>query len=154
MYIWNAKGLVQALREESLSSKSQRYHKIIGISLFAIVLLAYPLLLLTETFNILDSIDMISFLFINLVGICIAYKINQRGEREEFVFRYFSLYLPLTLRFFVLLAVITVLGYLVLPHIDPSISLNETNWFDLVISVGTEIYFNVLMIKFIKMINK
>ncbi|MFB7138487.1 hypothetical protein ACFCYN_02370 [Gottfriedia sp. NPDC056225] len=154
MFIWNVKGLVQALKEESLSSKSQRYHKIIGISLFAIVLLAYPLLFLTETFNILDIIDMISFLVINLVGIYLAYKINQRGDGKEFVFRYFSLYLPLTIRFFVLVTVIMIVGYLILPYIDPSISLNETNWFDLVTSVGTEIYFNVLMIKYIKMLNK
>ncbi|PEJ52353.1 MULTISPECIES: hypothetical protein [unclassified Bacillus (in: firmicutes)] len=152
MYIWNIKGLVQALKEESMSSKAQRYQKIIGISLFAIF--SFPLLLLTETFNILDIIDLISYLVINLIGIYIAYKINHQGDEKEFVFRYFSLYLPLTLRFFVLIAVIMTVGYLVLPYIDPSISLDETDWFDLVTSVGTEIYFNVLMIKYIKMINK
>lgn len=92
---------------------------------------------------------MISFLVINLVGIYLAYKINQRGDGMGFVFRYFSLYLPLTLRFFVLVTVIMIVGYLILPYIDPTISLNETNWFDLVTSVGTVIYFNVLMIKYI-----
>lgn len=154
MYIWNVKGLVQALKEDKLSSKSQRHQKIIGISLFAIVLLAYPVILLTETYNILDIIDMISYLVINIVGIYIAFKINLRGEGKEFVFRYFSLYLPLTLRFFVLLTIIIFVGYLVLPFIDPSLSMNETNWFDLVSSIVTEIYFNILMVKYIKMINK
>ncbi|WP_088043264.1 hypothetical protein [Bacillus sp. EAC] len=154
MYIWNIKGLVQAIKEGSLSSKSQKHHKAVGISLFTLALLASPILMLTESFNYLDIIDMISYLVINIVGIYISYIINNRGDGKEFGFRYFSLYLPTTLRFFVLFLIITVVGYLVLPFFDPAISLDETNWFDLVSSVVTEIYFNILMVKYIKNINE
>ncbi|MDR4928925.1 hypothetical protein [Peribacillus simplex] len=150
MYIWNLKGLVQALKEGSLSSKSQRLHKAIGISLFAFALLAYPLSFMTEPSNTLDIVDMFSYLVINLVGIYKAYTINQRGEGKEFWFRYFSLYVPLTIRFIVLVSVIMIVGYTVLPFI----SLDETNWFDVIITVGTEIYFNILMVKSIKIINE
>ncbi|MEH7403861.1 hypothetical protein V7148_23280 [Gottfriedia acidiceleris] len=154
MYIWNIKGLVQALKKGSLSSKSQKQYKAIGISLFALALLADPILMMTESFNRLDIIDMISYLVINLVGIYIAYILNKRGDGKEFGFRYFSLYLPITLRFFVLFLIITIVGYLVLPIFYPSILLDETNWFDLFTSVGTEVYFNILMVKYIKKVNE
>ncbi|MFJ7994292.1 hypothetical protein ACIQY5_19215 [Peribacillus frigoritolerans] len=154
MYIWNLKGLVQALKEGSLSSKSQRLHKAIGISLFALALLAYPLSFVIEPSNTLDIVDVFSFLVINLVGIYMAYTLNQRGDGKKFWFRYFSLYVPLAIRFIVLVSVIMIVGYAVLSFIDPSISLDETNWFDVIITVGTEIYFNILMVKSIKIINE
>jgi len=153
MYIWDLKGLVQALKEGSLSSKSQRLQIAIGMFLFALALLAYPVFFVTEPFNTLDIVEMFSFLVINLVGIYMAYTINQRGDRKEFWFRYFSLNVPLAIRFIIFLSVIMIIGYTVLSFIDPSISLDETNWFDVIISVGTEIYFYILMVKYIKIIN-
>ncbi|MFF2856555.1 hypothetical protein [Peribacillus sp. NPDC058002] len=154
MYIWNIKGLVQALKEGNLSNKSKRFYKVIGIFLFALALLAYPVFFVTEQFNTLDIVDMFSYLVINLVGIYMAYTINQRGDGKEFWFRYFSLYVPLAIRFIVLLSVIMIVGYTVLSLIDPSISLDETNWFDLITSIGTEIYINILMFRYIKIINR
>jgi hypothetical protein len=153
MYIWNLKGLVLALKEGNLSNKSQKIHKAIGISLFCLALLAYPVLLVTEPFNTLDIIDMIGYLVINFVGIYMAYTINQREDGKEFWIRYFSLFVPLTLRFIVLVLVITIVGYTVLTFINPTLSLDETNWFDLTTSIVTEIFFNVLMIKYIKIVN-
>ena len=154
MYIWNLKGLVQALKEGSLSNKSKRLYKVIGIFLLALGLLTYPVLLVTQPFNILDIIDMIIYLVINLVGIYMAYRINQRGDGKRFWFRYISLYVPLTLRFIVLVLVVTIVGYTIISFIDSSLSLDETNWLDLIISIGVEIYFNILMVKYIKIINR
>ncbi|MFJ7977933.1 hypothetical protein ACIQZI_19985 [Peribacillus sp. NPDC096379] len=154
MYIWNLKGLVQALKEGSLSNKSKRLYKVIGIFLLALELLTYPVLLVTQPFNILDIIVMIIYLVINLVGIYMAYTINQRGDGKGFLFRYISLYVPLTLRFFVFVLVVSIVEYTIILFIDPSLSLDETNWFDLIISIGTDIYFNILMVKYIKIINR
>lgn len=152
MYIWNIKGLVQTLKEESQTQKQQKQYKILGIIVLSISLMSYPIYLLTETINKLDIIDMISYVVINLIGVYIAYRINKSGHNKGFWYRYFCLLLPIILRYWILSFSVTFIGYIILPFF---VTLSDdTNWFDLLTSIGAEIYFNFLIVKYMKIVNE
>ncbi|WP_018393252.1 hypothetical protein [Bacillus sp. 37MA] len=148
MYIWNIKELAEALKERRIAEKSKRTYLIVGIALLALGVLSYPFLLETEGVNTLDTIDTMINIVLTLIGIYAVYKINQRGDRQEFWLRYLSLFIPLTLRVILIVIVLTFIGYMVLPLSD------ETNWFDLFVSIGTELYFIGMMVKYFKVINR
>ncbi|MGG3452235.1 hypothetical protein [Domibacillus aminovorans] len=148
MYIWNIKELAEALKERRIAEKSKRTYLIVGIALLALGVLSYPFLLETEGVNTLDTIDTMINIVLTLIGIYAVYKINQRGDRQEFWLRYLSLFIPLTLRVILIVFVLTFIGYMVLPLSD------ETNWFDLFVSIGTELYFIGMMVKYFKVINR
>jgi hypothetical protein len=155
MYIWNLKGLVQALKEDSLSLKARKLYKMISTIL---IILSLLLVLSTpfwvESFNTLDMIDIVLFLVINVMGIYIAFNINKRGDDKDFWFRFFCLFIPITLRELILDFLLSIFGYVGFSVINISIDLDETNWFDLIVSFVGSLYFNILMIRCIKMVSQ
>ncbi|MGG3448694.1 hypothetical protein [Domibacillus aminovorans] len=154
MYIWNIKELAQALKERRIAEQSKRTYFIVGIALLAIGVLTYPFLLVTERANTLDIIDMMIYRMLNLIGLCAAYMINQSGDRQDFWLRCFSLFIPLTLRVILIVFVLKLVGYAIPPSIFPPLLSDETNWFDLFVSIGTDLYFIGMMVKYFKVINR
>jgi hypothetical protein len=155
MYIWNLKGLVQALKEDSLSLKARKRYKVISTILIILSLLSVlSTPFLVESFNTLDIIDIVLFWVINVIGIYIAFNINKHGDNKDFLFRFLCLFIPLALREFILMFVLSILGYVGFSVINASINLDETNWVDLIVSFVGNLYFNILMVKYIKIISQ
>jgi hypothetical protein len=155
MYIWNLKGLVQALKEDSLSLKARKLYKVVSTILIILSLLSLLLTpFLVESFNTLDMIDIVLFFVINVIGIYIAFHINKHGDNKDFSFRFLCLFIPLALRECILVFVLSILGYIGFFVMNVSINLDETNWFDLIVSFVGNLYFNILMIRYIKIISQ
>lgn len=154
MHIWNIKKLAEALREGAIEEKSQRTYLLTGMALLAMGVLTYPFLMAAEETSLMDLIDMVVYVALTVFGLYAAYKINERGGQKDFWLRYFSLFIPLTLRVILAVFVLTLIGYALLPSIFPSLLSDKTNWFDLLVSAGTEIYFVGMLIKYFKVINR
>lgn len=152
MYIWKINALVEALKEDKLTEKQKKNYKMLFIVILIFTISSFFIVLDPSTFNHYDVIDLVGFVTINAIGILIVYRINKHGNNKDFVLRYLTLTIPIFLRIFVYTTAIALIGYMILPFYL-SLSLEETNIFDLIISLLSEIVFTLMMIKYFKKIN-
>lgn len=99
MYLWRIQELKKVLMLNQLSEQYKFYYLFINMLLFAVfcdVSLFFP----TEV-TVLDKINSGITIGIQCVGLIIAYKMNGGKEGKEFLARFTSLYVSLTVRFLV-----------------------------------------------------
>ncbi|MDQ0243285.1 hypothetical protein J2S09_000821 [Bacillus fengqiuensis] len=145
MYIWNLRKLIQALRNGEISSKHEKVYHLVLFPLFVLSIAVSPFIY--NSFNTYDLIEFIWFVAATVLGTYWVYRINQKGDGKDFWLRYLMLFVPIALRSLLLVLVTTVVGYGLFVFIPkPDAFFDETNLFDVFVSVGSDIYFFSLMI--------
>ena len=152
MYIWNLKKLIQAFKDGKITSKNEKIYNLILPPLIILSITLIPVSY--DSFNTYDVIDLIWFFASTILGTYWAYRINQKGDQKDFWLRLLMLFVPIALRSLLLFTVITVIGYALLIFIPTpeDIFLDETNLFDVLVSIVSDIYFFALMISCFKQI--
>lgn len=145
MYIWNLKRLIHALRNGEISSKHEKVYHLVLFPLFILSLAVSPFIY--DSFNTYDLIEFIWFVAATVLGTYWVYRINQKSDGKDFWLRYLMLFVPIALRSLLFVLVTTVVGYALFVFIPtPDVFFDETNLFDIFVSIGSDIYFFSLMI--------
>jgi hypothetical protein len=104
MIFWNEKKLAVRLRDRMLSPKEQ-FAYTIAYSLITAIFVSKVFLIITSSSLILQTSDYISdtlsIALAVLIPVC-AYKANIQGDNKNFMMRFFSLSVPITIKMFVL----------------------------------------------------
>jgi len=105
MYIWKVSPLIEELKNQKLSQKEQ-FKYFLTYSLL-MVLSADPFLYIDFNYVIYDSIDTLVASIITILGIIYCFKVNESVDGKDFILRFITLGLPITVRFvFVIILVV------------------------------------------------
>jgi hypothetical protein len=100
MYFWNSGALAHQLKSKTLPQSEKVKYLLATVTLYAIGLeislgLSSPMSL----FGVIQSITSVVLVFL---GTVFCYKVNSRGDNQEFIDRYICLGWPLTIKIFLL----------------------------------------------------
>ena len=96
MYIWNVNGLIEDLKAEKISQKDQLKYV---ISYSVLMLFASdPLVHLGKEYSYIDSIQSALLLLVSVLGIYFCYCANRKADDKDFLLRFFTIGLPITIR--------------------------------------------------------
>jgi hypothetical protein len=107
MYIWKISPLIDELKTQNLSQKEQ-FKYFLTYSLF-MVLSTEPSLYADFNYVFYDTIDTFVASLITVLGIVYCYKINEKGDGKDFILRFITLGIPISVRFG--LVMIVVIGF-------------------------------------------
>jgi hypothetical protein len=154
LYIWNLKRLIKVLKEEDLTDKDMERYYWMGIA-FLLIILGTAFFSVGKDYNLFDFIDNLAFILINAILIYVVYQINLKGKNKNFMIRLLSLSIPIVLRSIILTTIITVVVYLIVILLGlVNAVLEQTNIYDVCITIVGELYYSYLMIKSFKLINE
>lgn len=123
MYIWNVTALVQELKSEGLSQKEQLKYFLTYILLMLVAI--DPYFHSDHEYVIYDTIDTVISLVITIVGVIYCYKVNESVDGKDFILRFVTLGLPITVRLFVFLLPFTVIYYAILNQIEINVATTQ-----------------------------
>ncbi|TWX65851.1 hypothetical protein ESZ36_16180 [Colwellia demingiae] len=104
MYIWKVSPLIEQLKSESLSQKEQlKYFLTYGILM---TLATDPLLTVGLEYGFYDAINTVIMSLMTIIGVVYCYKVNKSTDDKDFILRFVTLGLPITVRLIVLTLVI------------------------------------------------
>ncbi|HOY22193.1 MAG TPA: hypothetical protein PK002_03520 [Cellvibrio sp.] len=96
MYIWNVNALIEELKEGKLSQKEQFKY---AIAYSVLMLLASdPLLHAGQEYSYIDSIQSLLLLVVSVLGMYFCYCANKKADDKDFLLRFFTIGLPITVR--------------------------------------------------------
>lgn len=99
MYFWNIQALKQQLIKTGLSEKNSFYYILIYLIMGTINIdIIFP----TTVLNQWDYLTAASDMFITMIGIITAFRVNGGNKGEKFAERFFSISFVICIRFFVL----------------------------------------------------
>jgi len=109
MYIWKVSPLIQELKSEGISQKEQLKY---FLTLSILMLLATdPYLNSGFEYVAYDSINTVVVTVITILGILYCYKVNEEADGKDFILRFMTLGLPTTVRFLVVVVLVTFIYY-------------------------------------------
>lgn len=123
MYIWNVTALVQELKSEGLSQKEQLKYFLTYILLMLVAI--DPYFHSDHEYVIYDTIDTVISLVITIVGVIYCYKVNESVVGKDFILRFVTLGLPITVRLFVFLLPFTVIYYVILNQVEINVATTQ-----------------------------
>lgn len=96
MYIWNVNALIEDMKEGKLSQKEQFKYAIAYsiLMLFA----SDPLVHAGHEYSYIDSIQSLIMLVVSVLGIYFCYCENKKADDRDFLLRFFTIGLPITVR--------------------------------------------------------
>ena len=104
MYIWKVAPLIEELKNQKLSQKEQLKY-FLTYSLL-MILSTDPFLYTDFNYVIYDTIDTVVASVITVIGIIYCYKVNERVDGKDFILRFLTLGLPITVRFVFVIMVV------------------------------------------------
>ncbi len=111
MYFWKVDALVNDFKNNNVTQKEQ--FKYLLLFSVLIVLITAPYFQIDAQYNIFDSLDTISSLFITLWGLYYCYNVNSKGDDTDFIPRFICLGLPVVVRVAcIFLPVVVLLGFI------------------------------------------
>jgi len=119
MHIWKVSPLIEELKTSGLSQKEQlKYFLTFSILM---VLATDPVLYFDYEYVVFDALDSVVITIITILGILYCYKINEEADGKDFILRFITLGLPITIRFLVLVIVVSFVYYFFIDTSDPEI---------------------------------
>lgn len=101
MYIWNVNALIEELKEGKLSQKEQFKY---AMAYSVLMLLASdPLVHAGQEYSYIDSIQSLIMLLVSVLGIYFCYCANKKSDDKDFLLRFFTIGLPITVRCIVII---------------------------------------------------
>ena len=135
MYFWKIDALAEDLKEGRVSQR-QKMHYYLATSLLVVSLMPIVSTHGGETPNIFWALDMVISIMFTVGGILLCYEANSQGDDREFLDRIVCLGWPITLR---MLAIVFA-AYAVYAIIKPSGLGSDTSAFDILVTIGSELY--------------
>ena len=119
MHIWKVSPLIEELKTNGLTQKEQlKYFLTFSILM---VLATDPVLYFDYEYVVFDALDSVVITIITILGILYCYKINEEADGKDFILRFITLGLPITIRFLVLVIVVSFVYYFYIDTSDPEI---------------------------------
>lgn len=142
MYFWNTNALARQLKSRTLAQSEKLKYLLATITLYALSLEILPIISSPRSsLGIIQSITSVTLAF---VGTLLCYKVNSRGDNQEFIDRYICLGWPLTVKIFLLCLAIYVVYIVIGVAIkgeDFEKSLDSPSVFDLIFTALIAIIF-------------
>ncbi|AAZ27603.1 hypothetical protein [Colwellia psychrerythraea] len=107
MYIWKISPLIEQLKSDSLSQKEQLKY-FLTYSVLMIIASELPLSVYLD-YGFYDAVNTVSMSILTIVGITYCYKVNKSIDDKDFILRFVTIGLPVTLRLLALLIVVGIL---------------------------------------------
>jgi len=107
MYFWKINDLVEDVKNKKLEQKDQLKYVIA----FSIIMIfsSDPMMTVGLQYSTLDSVSTVLTLVIALIGIYWCYQENQKADDQDFILRFFTVGLPVAVRFTVILIPVAIL---------------------------------------------
>lgn len=116
MYFWRDKKLAHDLHKGFVSEKQQMVYLLIGCLFYALFMAFIGLVQIPVEITFFDYINQIVMLVGTILPVLIAFKINQSGDKKDFIARYICLGLPIGIKS----SFITLLPFIIDPFLFPS----------------------------------
>lgn len=101
MYLWKVDNLIEDLKNNKVSQKEQ-FKYALAFSIFTGIA-ADPSLSIGLQYGFMDFVSSVTMLVITVFGVIVCYKENKRADDKDFVLRFFTLGLPVAIRFIVVI---------------------------------------------------
>lgn len=143
MYIWKIDNLIEDLKNNNVSQKEQ-FKYALTLSIF-MGLAADPSLSIGVEYGIMDFISTVAMLVITIFGLAICYKANKSADDKDFILRFFTMGLPITVRFIVIVVPIAIVASSLEAALDPNYDIEAeysvTSIYQVLLMVVFEIVF-------------
>ncbi len=107
MYIWKISPLIEQLKSDGLSQKEQlKYFLTYSVLM---IIATDPLLSVGLVYGFYDAVNTASMSILTIVGVIYCYKVNKSIDDKDFILRFVTIGLPITLRLLALLIVVGIL---------------------------------------------
>jgi len=134
MYIWKIEPLIDELKLGEVSQKDQFKYALAFSLLTAIA--SDPLLTVGIEYTSMDSISSVIMLIVTIVGLWFCYRVNENADNKDFILRFFTLGLPISIRFIAIFTPITVVAVGLETFLDPNYDLDAENSVTTIYQVG------------------
>ncbi|NVJ59483.1 MAG: hypothetical protein HWE27_03790 [Gammaproteobacteria bacterium] len=151
MYIWNTNSLIQDLKNNNVSQKEQ-FKYALAFSVLSVVG-SDPSLSIGLKYTSMDTISTAVMLVITIFGLIFCFKANEGVDGKDFILRFFTIGLPITIRFVAVFLPLSILiGFLEAsldPNYDEMAELSVTSLYQVIfIGVAQLIYYVYFASKF------
>ncbi|PKH87489.1 hypothetical protein [Colwellia sp. Bg11-28] len=107
MYIWKISPLIEQLKSDGLSQKEQlKYFLTYSVLM---IIATDPLLSVGLVYGFYDAVNTASMSILTIVGVIYCYKVNKSIDDKDFILRFVTIGLPITVRLLVLSIVVGIL---------------------------------------------
>lgn len=142
MYFWNVRSLETELKKRSLSQRD-KYKYFLSFMIITVFGMESSLYLAEEPTFIMLS-QSLSVLLLTIIGTIYCFKVNDRGDSNEFIERYICLFLPIFIRvsiFFVIsFSAYMIIGFALYGDMFDTFT-DKINWVDVIFTIGFECVF-------------
>ena len=117
MYIWKVNSLIEDLKENKVSQKEQFKYALTFTALT--VLVTDPMLTVGLEYTSLDTISTLIMMVITIFGVILCYNVNEKTDSKDFILRYFTIGLPISVRFLAILLPLALVSGAIEVILDP-----------------------------------
>ena len=145
MYIWKVSALVQELKSEGLSQKEQLKYFLTYSLLMLLVI--DPFFHSDFEYVVYDTIDTVVSVIATILGVIYCYKVNESIDGKDFILRFMTLGLPITVRFVAILLPFTVVYYAILDTSEVEVITTQPKdvIFSAIFMIGYYYYFSKVL---------
>lgn len=108
MYIWKVNSLIKDLKNNNVNQKEQFKYALTFTALT--VLVTDPILTTGLEYTSLDSISTLIMIMITIFGVILCYNINEKTDNKDFILRFFTIGLPVSIRFLAIVIPIAIVA--------------------------------------------
>lgn len=108
MYLWKTKLLARDLKEDKVTEKEYFKYFVMYSLIWCICVIIYRLMGKTVS-NGLFIIDNVLEVLNTMIPIIVSYNVNKKGNNKDFLKRYISISCPLSIKFFILAIIVSVI---------------------------------------------
>ena len=125
MYIWKIEPLIDDLKNNNLSQKEQLKYTLV----FSILMLisSDPVFSVGVQYSTMDTISSFILLIMTIGGLLLCYRNNAKADNKDFILRFFTLGLPITVRFITIIFPVAIVAGILEAALDPSLDLEAEN---------------------------
>ena len=156
MYFWNINELSIKLKHNVLSPSETFKYFCVSFAILG------KFVLFSAYVSGYDSqealIDTTISLIVTLIGLIICFKINKKGDNQQFLTRFFCLSIPITVRLFLIMVIFLATNYLLFIWLQTIFSIQQLKPIYTLINAGAGIMLDVIyyayMAKYLALISK
>ena len=111
MYILKVDDLIEDLKQGNVSQREQ-FKYALAFSIL-MLLVAEPALSVGFEYSLIDFVSTLSLLVVTVFGLMICFRANERADGKDFILRFFTIGLPVTVRFVAFFVVLVLLLMLI-----------------------------------------